>query len=88
MLPIAATFVRRQMDARAHHALAAQDLDRARRDLATHLERVRARARDLDRAAVLIEQATADGLSAARNDDERAETLRASALHARRLAAA
>jgi multidrug resistance efflux pump len=72
----------------ARLAPSVRDLDRARRDLATDLERVRARARHLDRAAALIEEATADGLRAATSDGERAETLLASALHARRLAAA
>jgi hypothetical protein len=49
---------------------------------------VRSRLRDLEAALALIERATEDGLRAARDDDERAETLRASALHARRLARA
>jgi hypothetical protein len=49
---------------------------------------VRGRLRELEAAVALIERATEDGLRAASNDGERAETLRASTLHARRLASA
>jgi len=42
----------------------------------------------MEGALALIERATEDGLHAASDDGERAETLRASALHARRLARA
>jgi hypothetical protein len=84
MLPIAATIVRQQM--MDETPVSAAEVARARRDLAADLDRVRDRARRLDRAAALIEQATADGLRTATSDGERAETLRASALHARQLA--
>jgi hypothetical protein len=64
------------------------DVGRARRELDAELGRVRRRVRELEGAVALIERATEDGLRAARTDGERAETLHASALHARGLAAA
>jgi hypothetical protein len=79
MLPIAATLVRDRMEQRPADSAA------ARRRLDAELERVRDRVRELEVAVDLIERATEDGLRAARSDDERAETLRASAFHARRL---
>jgi hypothetical protein len=82
MLPIAATLVRERMESRP------ADVDRARDELQAELGRVRGRLRELEAAVALIERATEDGLRAASNDGERAETLRASALHARRLASA
>jgi hypothetical protein len=82
MLPIAATLIRQQMEPRP------ADIDRARREFDAQLGRVRDRVRELETAVCLIEQATEDGLRAASSDVERAETLRASALHARRLATA
>ena len=63
----------------------ADDVAGARRRLDAELERVRDRVRELEVAVKLIERATEDGLRAARSEDERAETLRASAFHARRL---
>jgi hypothetical protein len=81
MLPIAATLVRQRMERQP------EDVDRARSELHAELGRVRARVSELEAAVALIERATQDGLRAARNDGERAETFRASALHARRLAA-
>lgn len=79
MLPIAATLVRDRME--PHR----DDVAGARRRLDAELERVRDRVRELEVAVELIERATEDGLRAARSEDERAETLRASAFHARRL---
>ena len=92
MLPIATSLVRAQMEGAlgrgalhgTHHA----DVAGARSELDAELGRVRSRLRDLEAALALIERATEDGLHAARDDGERAETLRASALHARRLARA
>ena len=83
MLPIAATVVRSAMV--GHH----RDIDvtAARRELESELTRLRERARRLDSAVAALEQATADGLRAARSEGERVETLRASALHARNLRA-
>ena len=79
MLPIAATLIRDRMEQRT------DDVAGARRRLDAELERVRDRVRELEVAVELIERATEDGLRAARSEDERAETLRASAFHARRL---
>src|SRR3954470_20310000 len=79
MLPIAATIVRDRMEERP------PDVAGARRRLDAELERLRGRARELEAAVELIERATEDGLRAARSEDERAETLRASVFHARRL---
>ena len=47
---------------------------------------MRSRVRELEVAVALIERATQEGLRASRSDGDRAETFRASALHARRLA--
>ena len=83
MLPIAATVVRSAMERHQHDT----DVTAARRDLDAELTRLRERARRLDSAVTALEQATADGLRAARSECERVETLRASALHARNLRA-
>ena len=83
MLPIAATVVRSAME--GHHGAA--DVSAARRELDAELTRLRERVRRLDSAVTALEQATADGLRAARSECERVETLRASALHARNLRA-
>jgi hypothetical protein len=83
MLPIAATVVRSAMERHPH----ATDVAAARRELDSELTRLRERARRLESAVATLEQTTADGLRAARSEDERVETLRASALHARNLRA-
>ena len=104
MLPIAATLVRQGMERRRdirgprieprgevvqqRMEPAPENVDRARRAFEAEVARVRARVRELEAAIALIERATEDGLRAASDDGERAETFRASALHARRLAAA
>ena len=91
MLPIATSLVREQMEdalGRAPHGTQRADVAGARSELDAELGRVRSRLRDLEAALALIEHATEDGMRAARDDGERAETLRASALHARRLARA
>ena len=81
MLPIAATLVRQRMEPQR------ADVPRARGEFEAELGRLRDRARELEAAVVLIERATQEGLRAARTDGERTETFRASALHARGLAA-
>ena len=81
MLPIAATLVREQMEPRR------ADVHRARGEFEAEIERVNDRVRELEAAVALIERATREGLRASRDDGERADTFRASALHARRLAA-
>jgi len=83
MLPIAATVVRSAMEGNHHEV----DVMAARRELESELTRLRERAGQLDSAIAALEQATADGLRAARSERERVETLRASALHARNLRA-
>jgi uncharacterized protein YlxW (UPF0749 family) len=83
MLPIAATVVRSAMEGHHHET----DVTAARRELDAELTRLRERARRLESAVTVLEHATADGLRAARNEGERIETLRASALHARNLRA-
>jgi hypothetical protein len=83
MLPIAATVVRSAMEGHHHET----DVTAARRELESELTRLRERARRLDSAVAALEQATAEGLRAARSEGERVETLRASALHARNLRA-
>ena len=83
MLPIAATVVRSAMEGHHHDT----DVTAARRELDAELTRLRERARRLDSAVAVLEQATAEGLRAARSEGERVETLRASALHARNLRA-
>ena len=91
MLPIATSLVREQMEdalGRAPRGTQRGDVAGARSELDAELGRVRSRLRDLEAALALIERATEDGMRAARDDGERAETLRASALHARRLARA
>jgi hypothetical protein len=92
MLPIATSLVREQMEVAlgrsAAHGAHRADVAGARSELDAELGRVRSRLRDLEAALALIEGATEDGMRAARDDGERAETLRASALHARRLARA
>jgi hypothetical protein len=70
---------------RDHHD---KDVTAARRELDSELTRLRERARRLDEAVTLLEQATAEGLRVARSEGEQVETLRASALHARNLRAA
>src|SRR3954466_8233705 len=80
MLPIAATLVRERMERRP------EDVERARTEFDAQLERARDRVRELETAVALIERATEDGLRAASSDGERAETFRASALHAGGLA--
>lgn len=81
MLPIAATLVRQRMEPQR------ADVPRARSEFEAEIGRVRDRVRELETAVALIERATQEGLRASRTDGERAETFRASALHARRLAA-
>jgi hypothetical protein len=81
MLPIAATLVRERMKPRR------ADVHHARGEFEAEIERVRDRVRELEAAVALIERATHEGLRASRDDGERADTFRASALHARRLAA-
>ena len=83
MLPIAATVVRSAMEGHHHET----DVTAARRELESELTRLRERAHRLDSAVAALEQATAEGLRAARSEGERVETLRASALHARNLRA-
>jgi hypothetical protein len=83
MLPIAATIVRSAMEGQHHEMSVAA----ARRELESELTRLRERADQLDSAIAALEQATAEGLRAARSEGERVETLRASALHARNLRA-
>ena len=63
------------------------DVHRARGEFETEIERARDRVRELEAAVALIERATREGLRASRDDGDRAETFRASALHARTLAA-
>jgi len=91
MLPIATSLVREQMEGAlgrgAPHGTHHADVAGARSELDAELGRLRSRLRDLEAALALIER-TEDGLHAASDDGERAETLRASALHARRLARA
>jgi hypothetical protein len=83
MLPIAATVVRSAMERHQQDT----DVTSARRELDSELTRLRERANRLETAVAALEQATADGLRAARSEGERVETLRASALHARNLRA-
>jgi hypothetical protein len=83
MLPIAATVVRSAME--GHHR--DMDVTAARRELESELTLLRDHAHRLDSAVAALEQATAEGLRAARSEGERVETLRASALHARNLRA-
>jgi hypothetical protein len=83
MLPIAATVVRSAMERHRQDT----DVTSARRELDSELTRLRERANRLETAVAALEQATADGLRAARSEGERVETLRASALHARNLRA-
>jgi hypothetical protein len=81
MLPAAAMLVRQAMEGPRR-----DDVAHARRELDGELERMRERVRALETAVVLIERESEEGLRSARTDAERAETLRASTLHARAMA--